>query len=150
STLVYVHPQHARKIDALAEFLASRDWIDKVVPAADLAAVGQAPHHGLAFALSLKSDDEPNGFGIRGHSVESKPVAGKATHLGCGQHGGLAPYEQAPFLLIDGEGFGAGGISQAQTSPVDLAPTILAHLRQPTDGMDGRALQANRALGAKA
>jgi predicted AlkP superfamily pyrophosphatase or phosphodiesterase len=142
STLVYVHPDHAHKIDAIGAFLASRDWIDKVVPPAELASVGQAPHHGLAFAISLKSDEEPNAFGVRGHSYESKPVAGKATHLGCGQHGGLAKYEQMPFLMIDGDGFTAGATSAVSTSPIDLAPTILAHLRLPADGMDGRALQS--------
>jgi predicted AlkP superfamily pyrophosphatase or phosphodiesterase len=142
STLVYVHPDHAGKIDAIGAFLASRDWIDRVVPPAELASVGQAPHHGLAFAISLRSDEEPNAFGVRGHSFESKPVAGKATHLGCGQHGGLAKYEQMPFLMIDGDGFTAGATSAISTSPIDLAPTILAHLRLPVDGMDGRALQS--------
>jgi arylsulfatase A-like enzyme len=141
STLVYVHPDHAAKLDAIGAFLASRDWIDKVVPPAELATVGQAPHHGLAFAVSLKSDDAPNPFGVRGHSYESKPVAGKATHLNCGQHGGLAKYEQMPFLMIDGEGFTAGSASHTPTSPIDIAPTILAHLQLPAEGMDGRRLQ---------
>ena len=141
STLVYVHPDHAAKLDAIGAFLASRDWIDKVVPPAELATVGQAPHHGLAFAISLKSDDAPNPFGVRGHSYESKPVAGKATHLNCGQHGGLAKYEQMPFLMIDGEGFTAASVSYTPTSPIDIAPTILAHLQLPAEGMDGRRLQ---------
>jgi arylsulfatase A-like enzyme len=143
STLVYVHPDHAQRIESIGTFLASRDWVDKVVPATELATVGQAPHHGLAFALSLKSDDEPNAFGIRGRSVESKPAPGKATHLGCGQHGGLARYEQSPFLMIDGEGFTASAVSNAPSSPIDLASTILAHLRHPAEGMDGAALQAS-------
>ena len=141
STLVYVHPDHAGKIDAIGAFLASRDWVDRVVPAAELASVGQAPHHGLAFAISLKSDDVPNPFGVRGHSYESKPIAGKGTHLHCGQHGGLARYEQMPFLMIDGADFTGGAVSTAPTSPIDLAPTILAHLRLPAEGMDGRGLQ---------
>jgi arylsulfatase A-like enzyme len=141
STLVYVHPDHAARRQAIGAFLAGRDWVDKVVPAAELASVGQATHHGLAFAISLKSEDAPNAFGVRGLSRESKPVAGKATHLNCGQHGGLAKYEQMPFLMIDGEGFAAGTSSRAPTSPIDLAPTILAHLRQPAEGMDGRGLQ---------
>jgi hypothetical protein len=141
STLVYVHPDHAAKTDALGAFLASRDWVDRVVPAAELASVGQAPHHGLALAISLKSDDEPNAFGVRGRSYESKPVAGKGTHLHRGQHGGLARYEQMPFLMIDGAGFVAGAVSTAPTSPVDIAPTILAHLQLPAEGMDGRGLQ---------
>jgi predicted AlkP superfamily pyrophosphatase or phosphodiesterase len=142
STLVYVHPDHAHRIGSIGAFLASRDWVDEVVPASELASVGQAPHHGLAFALSLKSDDEPNAFGVRGRSVESKPAPGKPAHLGCGQHGGLARYEQSPFLMIDGEGFTAGATSDVLSSPLDLAPTILAHLRHPAEGMDGAALQA--------
>jgi arylsulfatase A-like enzyme len=141
STLVYVHPGQAARIEAIGAFLAGRDWVDRVVAAAELASVGQAPHHGLAFALSLKSDDEPNAFGVRGHSYESRPAAGKTTHVGCGQHGGLARYEQMPFLMIDGPGFTAGSISATPTSPIDLAPTILAHLQQPGEGMDGRPLR---------
>jgi hypothetical protein len=82
---------------------------------------------------------------VRGLSYESKPVAGKATHLHCGQHGGLAKYEQMPFLMIDGTGFAPGAPFSAPTSPIDIAPTVLAHLQLPAEGMDGRALQRNRA-----
>ena len=115
-------------------------FADRVVPAAELATVGQAPNHGLAFAISLKSDDEPNPFGVRGHSCESRPVPGKATHLACGQHGGLAKYEQMLFLMIDGAGFEAGSIATAPSSPIDIAPTVLAHLQLPAEGMEGRAI----------
>ena len=59
----------------------------------------------------------------------------------CGQHGGLARYEQMPFLMIDGAGFAAGGVTTTPTSPIDIAPTILAHLQVPAEGMDGRELQ---------
>ena len=83
----------------------------------------------------------PTRYGVPGLSYESKPVAGKATHLHCGQHGGLAKYEQMPFLMIDGAGFAAGTLSDAPTSPIDIAPTVLAHLQLPAEGMDGRALQ---------
>ncbi len=37
-----------------------------------------AAQHGLAFAVSLKSDEAPNPFGVRGRSFEARPVAGKA------------------------------------------------------------------------
>jgi arylsulfatase A-like enzyme len=142
STLVHVHPDHAGRIDGIGAFLSSRDWVDRVIPAAELASVGQAPHHGLAFAISLKSDDQPNAFGVRGMSYEARPAPGKATHLGCGQHGGLARYEQMPFLMIDGPGFMAGTVTSAPTSPIDIAPTILAHLGLPAEGMEGRRLRA--------
>jgi arylsulfatase A-like enzyme len=142
STLIYVHPDCAAKVDAIGAYLASRDWVDRVLPAAELASIGLAPHHGLAFAISLKSDEEHNPFGVPGRSFEARPVAGKATHLHCGQHGGLARYEQMPFLMIDGAGFLGGTVVGAPTSPIDIAPTILTHLEVPASGMDGRALQA--------
>jgi hypothetical protein len=141
SSLIYVHPDCAAKVDAIGAFLASQDWVDRVVPRAELASIGLAPQHGLAYALSLKSDEAPNAFGVPGHSFEARPVAGKATHLHCGQHGGLARYEQMPFLMIDGAGFGAGTVADVPTSPIDIAPTILAHLQIAAEGMDGRALQ---------
>jgi hypothetical protein len=141
SSLVYVHPDQAARVDAIGAFLASRDWVDRVVPATQLAGIGLAPRHGLAFAISLKSDEEPNPFGVRGCSFEARPVPGKATHLECGQHGGLARYEQQPFLMIDGAGFVGGTVCNTPTSPIDIAPTILTHLRLPAEAMDGRALQ---------
>jgi predicted AlkP superfamily pyrophosphatase or phosphodiesterase len=141
STLVYLHPDHARRAEAIGAFLSERDWIDLVIPGAELASVGHATRYGLAFAVSLKSDEEPNAFGVPGRSCESKPAPGKATHLHCGQHGGLARYEQMPFLMIDGAGFTAGRTTDAPTSPIDVAPTILAHLELPADGMEGRGLQ---------
>jgi arylsulfatase A-like enzyme len=141
SALVYVHPQRSNRLGAIADFLRTRDWVDRVVEADELAGVGQSPTQGLAFAVSLKSDDEPNAYGIRGRSVEARPAGGKADHFGCGQHGGLARYEQMPFLMIEGPGFAPGTRSEAPTSPIDLAPSILTHLRLPALGMDGRALQ---------
>jgi len=146
STLIYVHPDSAQRIDAIARFLASRDWIDRVIGPDELPSVGQRAVDGLTFAISLKSDDAPNAFGIRGHSIEARPAAGKADHLGCGQHGGLARYEQMPFLMIEGPGFMGGTVTGAPTSPIDLAPTILAHLDQPGTGMDGRPLQPTSRL----
>jgi len=141
STLVYLHPEHAGRAEAIGEFLSGRDWTDRVIPAVELASVGQAARHGLAFAISLKSDEEPNAFGVPGRSCESNPVPGKATHLHCGQHGGLARYEQMPFLMIDGACFTAGGTTDAPTSPIEIAPTILAHLELPAENMEGRSLQ---------
>src|SRR5262249_35504410 len=142
SSLVYIHPRHAGKSEAIGAFLTSRDWVDRVIPAAELATVGLTSQHGLAFAVSFKSDDQPNEFVIRRRSIEAQPAAGKLPHLGCGQHGGLARYEQSPFLLIEGDGFTAGGRYDEPTAPVDLAPTILTHLGLAAGGMDGRPLQS--------
>jgi len=77
----------------------------------------------------------------RAEVVAAVELAGKATHLHCGQHGSLAKYEQMPFLMIDRGGFAAGAASHAATSPIDLAPTILGHLDLPAEVMDRRGLQ---------
>jgi hypothetical protein len=141
SALIYVHDDARGKIPALGEFLRSRPWAGQVVDVEGLSEIGQAARHGLTFAVDMASTDEPNAFGIPGQSYEAQPAPGKSGHLGCGQHGGLARYEQSPFLLVQGEGFEAGAVRLEPTSAVDHAPTILTHLRLPADGMDGRPLQ---------
>ena len=147
SALIYVHPDHESVVPSLDDFLHTRSWTGEIIRSADLATVGQAPRHGLSFAVSLKADDAPNAFGIRGSSLEAKPGDLKSDHLGCGQHGGLAAYEQAPFLMIDGTGFSPGTGRQEPSCITDIAPTILTHLGLPASGMDGRALQAVRGGG---
>jgi len=71
----------------------------------------------------------------------AKPRWDKPDRLGCGQHGGLGVFEQSPVLMIDGPDFAAGEARGDITRIVDLAPTILRHLRLPADAMDGHALQ---------
>jgi predicted AlkP superfamily pyrophosphatase or phosphodiesterase len=36
STLVYVHPEHADRTEAIGAFLSDRDWIDRVIPADEM------------------------------------------------------------------------------------------------------------------
>lgn len=141
STLIYLHPDHDGRRADLGDFLRSRPWVGHVVSADDLGTIGQADHYGLAFAVSMASDTEPNEFGIPGRAFAAKPRWGKADRLGCGQHGGLAQFEQSPVLMIDGLGFAAGRASDDPVHIVDLAPTIMQHLRVSADGMDGRALR---------
>ena len=57
---------------------------------------------------------------------------------GHGQHGGLAAYEQSPFLFVQGGGF-APGVRREPASPIDLAPMCLRHLGLAAEGVDGRA-----------
>lgn len=141
SALVYVHETAAAKTDRLGEFLAAQPWAGRVVGASELGEIGQAPRQGLAFAVDMASVEDANAFGVPGQSYEARPAPGKSGHLGCGQHGGLARFEQAPFLLIQGEGFRAGAARTEISSAIDHAPTILTHLRLSAEGMDGRALQ---------
>jgi arylsulfatase A-like enzyme len=141
STLIYLAPERAALRPALDAFLRSRDWAGRVLGADELASVGQAPHNGLAFAVSMRASTAPNQYGVPGSALAAMPRSGEAHPVGAGQHGGLAAFEQAPFLMIDGDGFTPGATRAQPTHIVDMAPTILTHLRLPATGMDGTALQ---------
>ena len=141
AVLIYVAPERAALHAPLDAFLRSRDWADHVLGPHELASVGQAPHNGLAFAVSMRASTAPNQFGVPGTALAAMPRDGEAHPVGAGQHGGLGAFEQSPFLMIDGDGFAPGATSTRTTRIVDLAPTILTYLRLPATGMDGSALQ---------
>jgi predicted AlkP superfamily pyrophosphatase or phosphodiesterase len=141
SALIYLHPDRARDADAVLDFLRDQPWSGAVLAGDDLRAAGHAPQGGLLCAVSMRSEDHPNEYGIPGISAAARPVVGKPDRLGCGQHGGLGAYEQMPFLLIEGSGFAPGATRTDPSSLIDLAPTILAHLCLPAEGCEGRALQ---------
>ena len=88
----------------------------------------------------MRASAAPNQYGVPGSALAAMPRAGEAHPVGAGQHGGLAAFEQSPFLMIDGDGFAPGTTSARPTHIVDMAPTILTHLRLPATGMDGSPL----------
>jgi predicted AlkP superfamily pyrophosphatase or phosphodiesterase len=141
SALIYVHPGAADRIQALGLHLDRADWAGRVISADKLHLIGQAAHHHLAFAVSMRASDEVNMHGVRGTSLAAKPAFGKPDRMGCGQHGGLGTHEQSPFLMISGSGFTPGSTRRSSARVVDIAPTILAHLRLAAGGMNGAALQ---------
>jgi hypothetical protein len=141
ATLVYLHPDREGLRPALADFLRSRDWAGIVLEGAALATVGQAATNALAFAVAFRAEEQANEYGIPGCAMVGKPRWGEGVPVGCGQHGGLAAHEQAPFLMIEGEGFDPGTVCQSESRIVDLAPTILRHLQVDATGMDGSPLQ---------
>ncbi len=141
ASLIYLHPDAEPQRDRLGDFLASQDWAGQVIDAANLATVGQASHNGLAFAVSLKADALENEFGVPGRSLAAKPRWDKPDRLGCGQHGGLARFEQSPTLMMEGPGFTAGATREEPVHVTDLAPSIMRHLGIAAAGMDGSSLQ---------
>ena len=142
ASLIYLAPEHRHLAADVAGFLASRPWAEHVIDAAGLPGVGLSPQHGLAAAVSLRSEREPNAYGVIGTALVARERGKKkGVPVGCGQHGGLGPYEQAPFLMVSGSSFGPTKIQEVATSLVDVAPTILRHLGLPADGVEGRALQ---------
>lgn len=142
SALIYLHPACEARREALEQYLGQADWVGRLIPSRELASVGQAADNGLAFALSMRSGDAPNAFGIRGTSLTARRAGEKVDVIGAGQHGGLGTCEQAPFLMAAGPGFARGITRTEPASVLDIAPTILAHLGIAAAGLDGRQLQS--------
>ncbi|RVK85007.1 hypothetical protein CN150_35690 [Sinorhizobium meliloti] len=141
AALIYVRPDHADRLPRLVEYLSGCEWIGKLYSQGDLASIGQVATQGLAFAVSLRADDQVNQFGVAGRSLVARPAPGKSDRLGCGQHGGLGEFEQAPFLMIEGRGFASGVLCDDDMNVVDIAPTVLAHLGLASPNMDGTPKQ---------
>jgi hypothetical protein len=93
----------------------------------------------MQIAVTLKSDDRANPFGVPGHSHIVRDTLEAKDCTGFGQHGGLGRNEQRPFLFISGGAF-APGARRSRSSLIDIAPTVLRHLGLPSTGTDGQPL----------
>jgi predicted AlkP superfamily pyrophosphatase or phosphodiesterase len=137
SALLYALPQARPLLEQVLPAMASEPWAGTVHDADTLAALGHLAGS-LVAAIDFARDPRPNPYGVAGHRYVSidgeKPAA-----VGFGQHGGRGPDESRPFLVLDHPAI-AAGVDHAPASLIDVAPTILAFLGLPRDGMDGRAL----------
>lgn len=121
-------------LDALDDMRAE-PWADDIAVEDRLAALGHAASGGVVAAVNMGRRDDANAYGIPGMRWVAA-VPGSAKPVGCGQHGGWGPDETRPFLLLNGTDV-PPGVHDRTTSLVNIAPTILAFLGLPTDGMDG-------------
>lgn len=136
--LVYRAASAKAGVDDLVVFLRTQEWVSRVFAGDELARVG-LPSDELAAAITLRTEERVNPFGIRGYGDIVEDIDGK-DYTGFGQHGGFGPNEQRPFLFVRGGGFPPGARSAVPVSAIDIAATILRHLGRPHDGMDGRPL----------
>jgi hypothetical protein len=142
SALIYLGPAGRGRVCALADFFRGQDWCSELAEGEELRALGLPSGSALALALSLRKEpDRVNAFGIAGYSDLMLDRMEDLNYPGCGQHGGLGRNEMRPFLFARGSGFPPGARFEVPTRPIDIAPTLLAHLGLPMTGMDGRALQ---------
>jgi len=124
---------------ATADFLARENWAGRVVAGAALAQIGLPIDTALRVAVAMATDDRVNPHGIVGYGAIVADPGDPESKIGFGQHGGLGAHEQRPFLVAEGGGF-AARVEAGPTSLVDIAPTVLRHLRMDHDDMDGHAL----------
>jgi len=136
---LYVADAARGRLGAICRFLEGRDEIEGVYAGDALADLGHRTDTALAIAVTARRSDADNEFGWPGMSVAFDNPLATDSVVGCGQHGGLGPFEQNPFLIIRGGAFKAGR-TDAASSAIDVAPTIMAHLGLPFAGLDGKPL----------
>jgi arylsulfatase A-like enzyme len=138
ATLYFAEPD-SDHVARVARFLAAEDWVGEVFVGDRLGAVGLPTDSAMRVAVTLAGEDRANPHGVRGYCPIVKDPADDESKTGFGQHGGLGPNEQRPFLMIEGGGF-APGPRRQPSSLADIAPTVLRHLSMDHDDMDGLAL----------
>ncbi len=141
AALVYLSAQARPRLGELRRFFESQDWVGSVAGGHELEALGQDAGDSLALAVSLHKSGASNAFGVPGMSDLMLDRVEDLNHVGCGQHGGLGPWEMAPFLYVRGPGFRPGTSRPERSCVTDIAPTILRHLGLACEGMDGAPLQ---------
>jgi arylsulfatase A-like enzyme len=140
AALLYATPAGRGPLLDVLDRLRRQPWADGVMAAEGLAELGHVADGGLVAAINMARREDANPYGVPGRRfVAAEP--GKTDATGDGQHGGWGPDETRPFLVIDAAGAKAAPLDRP-SSLVDIAPTLLAFLGLPTEGMDGRPLLA--------
>lgn len=134
AVLVYALEHSGPLLDALQ----TAPWAGEVATGQGLTRLHA--HHGgaLVGAVNMVRREGLNTYGVPGQRVAA--FEGPAFNgIGFGQHGGWGQDEARPFLTMQHASLAQGRID-APTCLVDIAPTILNFLGEPTEGMDGRSL----------
>ena len=141
SAFIYLSDAARPRLGEIAAWLKGQDGIGSIHTGDGLAELGQRTDGALAIAVDGAKSAARNEFGVTGLSDAFFNRFSTETAMGNGQHGGLGLNEQNPFLIAIGRSFAAGTLHGDASSAVDIAPTVLAHLGLPWDGMDGAPLQ---------
>ncbi len=139
SATIYFSEAARGRAAAAAAFLERENWAGRVAAGAGLAQLGLPTDTALQVAVAMAADDRVNPHGVVGYAAIVANPDDNESKIGFGQHGGLGSHEQHPFLVAEGGGF-AARTEDRPTSLIDIAPTVLRHLRMDHDDMDGRAL----------
>jgi hypothetical protein len=139
AALLYFTEPESPRVAEVARFLEAEDWVGRVFAGAGLAETGLPMGSSARVAITMRTDDRANPYGVPGYSHIMRDSLEPKDVTGFGQHGGLGANEQSPFLYVSGAGF-ARGIHHNRSSLIDIAPTVLRHLGLAADGLDGEPL----------
>jgi predicted AlkP superfamily pyrophosphatase or phosphodiesterase len=146
---IYVRDDDPGLTAAVVDFLMAQNWCGNLFTPGRNAVHGRVPgtlaralvfadhERSPAIAYTLRVDDEPDRYGLRGRCYFDSGSAFAS------MHGGLHPKELESLAMIGGTLFKQGEIVTGCTGVVDLAPTIMAALGLPRGvGIQGRVLNA--------
>jgi hypothetical protein len=146
---IYVRDDDPGLTGAVVDFLMAQKWCGNLfTPGRDAVHGGVdgtfaralvfADHErSPAIAYTLRADDEPDQYGLRGRCHFDSGSAFAS------MHGGLHPKELESLAMVGGSLFKAGTTVTGCTGVIDLAPTIMAALDlTPGAGVEGRVLHA--------
>jgi arylsulfatase A-like enzyme len=139
SATIFFSDAARRRAPAVAAFLRRENWAGRVVAGEELAQVGLPIDTALQVAVAMATDARVNPHGVAGYGAIVANPDDPESKIGFGQHGGLGVNEQNPFLIAAGGGFVPRSDARP-TSLIDIAPTVLRHLRMDHDDTDGKAL----------
>ena len=139
SATIFFSEAARNRAGATADFLMRENWAGRVVAGGGLSEVGLPTDTSLQVAVAMATDDRVNPHGVAGYGAIVFNPDDSESKIGFGQHGGLGAHEQRPFLIAEGGGFRAR-VETRPTSLIDIAPTVLRHLRMDHDDTDGQAL----------
>jgi hypothetical protein len=121
-------------------FIAAQPWCGRIIAQSELANHGLPSDGRMGFAFAMRHDPARNAHGVAGHTDILEDPEKDTIYTGFGQHGGLGPNEQAPFLFVRSAAHRGRGAIDRPAGIVDAAPTILGFLGLSHQGCDGRLL----------
>ena len=139
SALIYATGAARAAVEELLPRMQLEPWAGSILTGGALTATGLTAD-ALVAAVDTTRHEETNDHGVAGTRWLVEDGEG-TPEIGCGHHGGLGPAETRPFLTFVHPALRPGEAGRP-TSLVDIAPTILGFLREPTNDMDGAPITA--------
>src|SRR2546429_506888 len=105
ATLIYRSRDAKASVEELRRFLESQDWVDRIFTGPALAEVRIPTDGPVAAAVSLRTENRPNEFGIWGYGDIAADLHGRA-FTGLGQPRRPRPHAHRPLPSPAGPGSG--------------------------------------------
>ncbi len=139
--ILAIAPEAQDRTAAIREYLDGQPWVGSTYTGVQLSSLGlPVDNPGCTLAIAMRHSVQPNEHGVAGSTWIASDPEKNTSYQGRGQHGGLGPNEQSPFLIVQGGNYAPGSTVSQPVQLINFAPTMLRHIGLPFDGMDGAPL----------